>query len=101
MGYVLVYDGSVGSPVLIDDGHHESYEFRPEVQVLYGRTLLLTRNDLLASLERGREREGEREIKRERGREGEREGERQAGREGGRGKRDREGWRERDGNRWG
>ena len=47
---ILVYDWGVGRPVLVDNGHHESDEFWPEVQVLYRWTLLLSGNVLLPAL---------------------------------------------------
>lgn len=50
--YILVNDWGVSCPVLIDDGHHEGDEFWPELQVLYGRTLLLSGNVLLPALQR-------------------------------------------------
>lgn len=52
--YVLVNDWSVGRPVLIDYGHHESDEFWPEVQILYRWALLLSRNVLLPALQGGK-----------------------------------------------
>lgn len=51
--YILVDHWGVGRAVLIDDGHHESDEFWPEVQVLYGRTLLLPGNVLFPALREG------------------------------------------------
>lgn len=49
--YLLVNDGGVSRPVLIDHGHHESDEFWPEVQILYRWALLLSRNVLLPALQ--------------------------------------------------
>jgi len=45
--YVLVNDGCVGHSVLIYNRHHQRDQFGPEVQVLDGRTLFLTRQILL------------------------------------------------------
>lgn len=46
-GCSLVEDGCVGVAVLLDDGHDQHDEFRPEVQVLDAGALLLQGNLLL------------------------------------------------------
>ena len=52
--YVLVNDRGVGCAVLVNHRHHERDELWPEVQVLYGRTLLLSGKLLLPALRRRR-----------------------------------------------
>lgn len=55
-GSVLVEDGRVCHPVLVDHRHHQRDEFWPEIQVLYGWPLLLTWQVLLLCLQQERER---------------------------------------------
>lgn len=50
--HILVNNWGVSRAVFIYDRNHESDELWPEVQVLYGWTLLLTGNVLLTTLQR-------------------------------------------------